>query len=73
MDLEMLYGGFIFVFSQEKKKFCFVFVYFSCEVFAVKFHKFFLLRKNNLKKKTKNKSQLQWEDIYCVEYIFPFL
>ena len=54
----MLYGGFIFVFSKKKKKFCFVFVYFSCEDYAVKFHKFFLFRKNNVKKKTKNKSQL---------------
>ena len=35
----------------KKKKFCFVFVYFSCEDYAVKFHNFFLFRKNNVKKK----------------------
>ena len=42
---------------QKKKKLCFVFVYFSCEDYVVKFHKFFLFRKNHVKKKTKNKSQ----------------
>ena len=43
--------------KQKKKKFCFVFVYFSCEDYAVKFHKFFLFRKNNVKKK-KNKLKI---------------
>ena len=57
MDLEMLYGGFIYVFLK-KKGFYFVFVQFSCEDYAVKFHKLFLFMKNNVKKKkTKNKSQ----------------